>query len=106
MLTRETRLTSHSEVVSAMVGSSIVVKASTKGTPAKATLNKSGLILRTEPISNPPAFLPSMHSFSFGQNLCSIQYSAQAIISVKVFFFFKYFRFSYHCLPIPPPPRI
>lgn len=98
--------TSHSEVVRGMVRSSIVVTTSTKGTPATAALNKSGLMLRTAPISNPPALLPLMHNLSFEQYLFSIKNSAQAMKSVKVFFFFKNFPFSYHCLPISPPPRM
>jgi len=100
------KFTSHSEVVRGIVGSSIVVTTSTKGTPATAALNKSGLILSTPPISEPPALLPFMQSLSLEQNFFSIKCSAHAIKSVKVFFFFSSFPFSYHCLPISPPPRI
>jgi hypothetical protein len=62
------KFTSQSEVVRGIVGSSIVVTTSTKGTLATAALNKSGLILRTPPISKPPALLPFMQNLSLEQN--------------------------------------
>lgn len=101
-----TKSTSHSDVVRGIVGSSMVVSTSTKGTPATAALNKSGRMFRTAPISKPPALLPLMLSFSFEQYLFAIKYSAQVMKSVKVFFFFNNFPFSYHRLPISPPPRM
>jgi hypothetical protein len=57
--------TSHSAVVSGIVGSSILVRTSTKGTPATAALNKSGLIFRTTPINMPSALLPLVQNISF-----------------------------------------
>lgn len=99
------KMTSHSDVVNGIVGSSIVVTTSTNGTPATTALNKSGRMFRVAPMSKPPALRPLMHSFSFEQYLFSTRYSAQEIKSVNVFRFFNSFPFSYHFLPISPPPR-
>ena len=86
--------------------SRIVVTTSTKGTSATTTLNKSGRIFITAPINKPPALPPVMARRSLAVQFSAIKYSAQAIKSVKVFFFCKNFPCSYHCRPISSPPRI
>ena len=57
--------------------------------PPMAALKKTGRIFNTAPTSIPPALRPSRHIVSGDVNLLSIKYSAHAIRSVKVFFFFK-----------------
>ena len=48
--------------VSGMVGSSIVVRQSTNGTPMMTAWKRSGRMLVTAPISMPPAERPEMLS--------------------------------------------
>ena len=79
---------------------------STNGTSAMTARNRSGRMLVTAPISSPPALPPRIASRSAEVQPSRSRYSATAMKSVKVFFFFSILPWSYHGRPISCPPRM
>ena len=60
----------------------------------------------TAPMSKPPALRPIANNLPGFVNRSRIRYSAQAMKSVNVFFFFSSLPSSYHWRPSSCPPRI
>ena len=91
--------------VSGSVASSIVVSASTNGTPATIPPNSSGAWLATAPISSPPALAALGDQRSGRVQPASTRCRAQATKSENVFCLRSSLPSSYHRRPISPPPR-
>ena len=96
---------SYSITVSGIVASSIVVTTSTNGTSATTAAKRSGRMLTTAPISNPPALPPLMARRSGAVYPAATRCSATAMKSVKVFRFRSSFPSSYQGRPSSSPPR-
>ncbi len=83
----------------------MVVTTSTNGTSATTMRNRSGRMLTQAPTSNPPALPPEITSWSGLVRPAATRWSAQAMKSVNVFFFFSSLPSSYQARPISSPPR-